>query len=351
MKKGIKRRTFILGALTMAVGCGMKLLTNNKIISSTNFSDGKFRNLQIKPMRTEGSSFLGMVNEYIFGGSDNQRPSKTLPSIKTPLNIPLTENTLVWFGHSSYLIQYNGIRILVDPAFQVPFISKTFEGADIYRAEDLPEVDYLVITHDHYDHLDQEIIEKMVNKVKHIICPLGIKELLTRWGHASKDIIEMDWNEQYTLDETQIYCFTAHHTGGRGLFDKDERLWASFLFKLNDYTIYIGGDGGYGPFFANIGSLFTSIDLAILECGQYDKDWKYIHMHPHETHQATLDLRAKKLLPVHWAKYILANHAWNEPIKIISELHNNQYELLTPIIGQKVMLDEDNQFTSWWAES
>jgi len=348
MDKKIKRRTFLLASLAVIGGFSMNLLNRQKQFASPNFRDGKFHNIHHTPMQTEGTNFFSMMKEYLFGGSEYIRPKKPLPYLQTDLNFPLMDNAMVWFGHSAYYIQYDGKKILVDPAFQVPYVGKPFAGTDTYSADDFPYLDFLVITHDHYDHLDKKMMKSLIHKVKHIICPLNIGELLYEWGYSPNIIIEMDWDENITIEGINIHCFTTRHSGGRNMLDQDERLWASFLFKFDNYTIYMGGDSGYDDYFTKIGKAFTPIDLAILENGQYDKDWKYIHMHPAETHQAMIDLKAKKLLPVHWGKYVIANHAWNEPIQELVKLQDNSYKLLTPMIGQKITLDGENKFTEWW---
>ena len=265
---------------------------------------------------------------------------------------------LVWFGHSSYLIQIDGKRILVDPVFSgnispVPiYTNKSFKGTDRYSVEDLPYIDYLFISHDHYDHLDYETIVKLRSKTKNVICGLGVGAHFEHWGYSSDNIIEKDWNEKIELaDGFVVYTTPSRHFSGRGI-KANNTLWLSFLLQTPTMKIFIGGDGGYDTHFADIGNKYGPIDLAILENGQYDIKWRYIHLQPEETLQATKDLKARRLFPVHSSKLALANHPWDEPLERLTELNRNiNIPLVTPKIGELVFLKENNQkFERWWLD-
>ena len=220
--------------------------------------------------------------DFIFGDRKNLRPQDSIPVIHTDLKrLPKEQNLMVWFGHSSYMIQIDGKRILVDPVFckasPVSFINKPFSGTDIYRPEDMPEIDLLIITHDHWDHLDYETVTALQEKVAKVVCPLGIGEDFEYWGYDSDKLIELDWSEHTILDNIDVHCLPARHFSGRGLAS-NKTLWASYMIESPSTTIFIGGDGGYGPHFKEIGESFTNIDWAILENGQYNNDWKNVAM-------------------------------------------------------------------------
>ncbi len=324
-----------------------------RVQHSDHYKNGQFQNLHPAPQITD--KFLEILRNNIFGKNEHRNPKQAIPSVKTNLyNISVEENILVWMGHSSYYMQINGKRILVDPVFSksgapVSFINKAFKGANIYTAEDIPELDYLVITHDHWDHLDYPTVKKLQHKIKKIVCPLGIGEDFERWGFTTK-IIEMDWQDKVQLDDNvMVYCFPTRHFSGRGLKPRQTQ-WASFLFQTPSFKVYIGGDSGYDTHFAEIGDRFGTIDLAILENGQYNKAWKYIHMFPEETLQAGKDLHAKKVLPVHNSKFALSNHDWNAPLKTITALHHPEdFILLTPMIGEPVDLNVSHPVSkAWW---
>jgi L-ascorbate metabolism protein UlaG (beta-lactamase superfamily) len=295
------------------------------------------------------------LKELLFSKTE-RRPEKPIPADKTDLHsLDIKEDILVWFGHSSCFVQLGGKRILIDPVFSsaaspFPFFNKAFDGTDIYSPEDIPDIDYLIITHDHWDHLDYPTVKAMKTRIKRVICPLGVGEHFERWNFGKENIIEMDWEEKAILSsEFELYCLPARHFSGRG-FNPKQSLWASFLLKTSDFTLYAGGDGGYDTHFAEIGKRFTDIDLAILENGQYNEKWKYIHMLPEQTLKAGKDLRAKNVLPVHNSKFALAQHAWNEPLQTLTKLHHdNDFTLITPKIGQIVYLKDSLQhFERWW---
>lgn len=326
------------------------------IKKSPNFRDGSFQNLSVTPDLTEGVSYYTVMKEFFFTKSPRQKPSQTLPSKKTDLkNLKPDENILVWFGHSSYFMQIDGKKILVDPVFSgsaspIKFTTPSFAGSDVYTPEDFPEIDYLFISHDHYDHLDYETIIALKPKIKQVITGLGVGEHFEYWGYDKEKIIEKDWQQEVTLTDGFVVNFVpARHFSGRAL-KRNQSVWVSFVLQTPTQKIFIGGDSGYDTHFAEIGKKFGEFDLAILECGQYDKSWKYIHLMPEEVVQAAQDLRAKRLLPVHWGKFVLGNHAWDEPIIRVSAAAKTQkMPLVTPFIGEKVNLADSAQvFEEWW---
>jgi L-ascorbate metabolism protein UlaG (beta-lactamase superfamily) len=325
---------------------------------SPNFENGRFKNLNHTPQLTEGHTILGVTYEFLFKKTPRRIPVDTIPSVRTDLlNLPVHEDVLVWFGHSSYFIQIDGRRILVDPVFSgnaspVPGTNKSFKGTDRYAAADLPDIDYLIISHDHYDHVDYETLIKLKPKTGTVICGLGVGAHFEDWGYSTNTIIERDWNEKIELDSGfVVYTTPARHFSGRG-FSKNNTLWMSYVLQSPTLKIYIGGDSGYDTHYADIGNKFGPIDLAILDNGQYDVKWRYIHTLPEEVLQASHDLKAKRLFPVHSSKFAMANHPWDEPLIKITELNKSfNIPLVTPVIGEIVYLKDDNQrFKKWWAE-
>ena len=328
----------------------------DRIKLSPNYRNGAFQNLSITPDLTDGATYFSVMKEFIFGDKKGQKPKTKIPAQKTDLlTLKHSENILVWFGHSSYFLQIDGKRILVDPvlsgnASPITFTTKAFPGADNYTPDDIPEIDYLIITHDHYDHLDYDTISKLKSKVKTLITGLGTGEHLEYWGYDSEKIIEKDWNETVELGNGfVINTVPSRHFSGRQL-KRNQALWMSFVLKTPSQNLFLGGDSGYDSHFAEIGNKFGPFDLAILENGQYDKSWKNIHLMPNEILKAAKELNASRIFPVHSAKFALGNHAWSEPLNLIVE--NNKVEnlqLITPMIGEKVDLNDKNQkFSEWW---
>lgn len=326
-----------------------------RIQNSPNYKDGKFQNLTFTPDLTEGETYFRIIKKVLFEKDKRNKPKDRIPSQKTDLlNLNPKENVLVWFGHSSYFIQVEGKTILVDPVFSgaaspVKATTRSFPGSDVYAVDEFPEIDFLFISHDHWDHLDYETVIGLKSKVKNIITGIGTGEHLEYWGFTPKIIFENDWNEQIDLGDGFIVNTTpARHFAGR-LFSRNKALWMSFVLTTPKRKIYLGADSGFDTHFEAIGNAFGPFDLAILECGQYNESWKYIHMFPEELITASKNLKAKALLPVHWAKFALANHAWDEPIKRVTvAAEKENLPLLTPMIGQKVTLDVPQTFEKWW---
>ena len=327
-----------------------------RIKKSPNFRDGIFHNLNVTPQLAEDAKFTEMMKSMIV--SKNRRPTQKIPSIKTNIKqLPLNENLLIWFGHSSYFMQVDGRKFLVDPVFcghasPFSFSIKAFEGTDNYSVGDLPDIDYLIITHDHWDHLDYKTALKLKSKVNKVITGLGPGEHLEYWGFKKEQLIEKDWFESEMLEDGfKVTVTPARHFSGRG-FKHKRTQWSSLVLETPTQKIFIGGDSGYDEHFTEIGEMFGSFDLAVLENGQYNKNWKYIHMSPDETLQASLDLKAKRLFPVHNSKFALAYHTWDEPLKRITAFNKEiKIPLVTPRIGEKVLLNDMAQkFSEWWTE-
>lgn len=319
-----------------------------RIERSPNYRKGVFWNQIATPMMTGEKNRWQVMWDFIFGDRKNLCPQDSIPVIHTDLKrLPKEQNLMVWFGHSSYMIQIDGKRILVDPVFckasPVSFINKPFSGTDIYRPEDMPEIDLLIITHDHWDHLDYETVTALQEKVAKVVCPLGIGEDFEYWGYDSDKLIELDWSEHTILDNIDVHCLPARHFSGRGLAS-NKTLWASYMIESPSTTIFIGGDGGYGPHFKEIGESFTNIDWAILENGQYNNDWKYIHTMPSQLEQVAKDLKAENVVTVHHSKYALSNHPWNEPIKTAEALKGKGLtNVAIPKIGEVLQLKGSTQ--------
>ena len=279
----------------------------DRLRKSPNYKNGAFQNLSPTPMKPDDISYWKMMREF-FKKNRDKAPAGLLPSIKTDLNkLNSSQPLIVWFGHSSYLIRIENKNFLIDPvlsgnAAPLSFMIKAFPGSNIYKPEDMPAIDYLIFTHDHYDHLDFKTIRKLRNKVNKIYCSLGISSHLKYWGVDISKVTEMDWWETKCGGRYFITAAPARHFSGRGI-KRGQTLWSSFILKTKDHNLYLGGDSGYDSHFKEIGNKYGPFDLAILEAGQYNTMWPLIHMMPEETVQAAVDLKAKALLPVHWGKF------------------------------------------------
>ncbi len=348
---GIVVATLILRPKFGKVPGGERL---ERIKKSPNYQDGAFQNLNPTSIMVEGVSYISLIKKFIF--ADNKKPVDSIPSVKTDLiNLDPEKDVLIWFGHSSYFIQIDGKKILVDPVFSgsaspVSFTTKAFKGTNIFTPDDIPEIDFLFITHDHWDHMDHRSLLELKSKVKKVICGLGTAAHLEYWGYDTSIIIEEEWNKEIELGDGFVaHTIPARHFSGRG-FRRNRSLWTSFVLLTPTMKIFLGCDGGYDTHFTEAGKTFGEFDLAILENGQYNESWKYIHMMPGEVLQAAKDLGAKRVLPIHSCKFALANHSWDEPLKRITELNKGfNLSLITPVIGEEVYLkDSCQQFSQWW---
>ena len=327
-----------------------------QIKKSPHYKNGRFQNLVEKPTLSKGYTMTGQLYDFLFTNYSRLTPVDPLPVVKTNLlNLPADSNLAIWFGHSSVFIQLNGKKILVDPVFSnkatpLPWGVAAYKGTGIYSAADIPAIDYLLISHDHYDHLDYETVLALKNKVKHVVCGLGVGAHLSYWGYTPEQIIEKDWYEKVSVDSSfTIYTESSHHESNRG-FIRGETLWMSYLIQTPAMKIYISGDGGYDDRFKTIEKKFGPVDWAIMEDGQYDSAWHSVHLLPEEVLQATIDLQAKNLLPVHNSKFILGKHPWDAPLIRITELSKKKaFHLATPEIGEVINLqDTSHLFKQWW---
>jgi L-ascorbate metabolism protein UlaG (beta-lactamase superfamily) len=325
-----------------------------RIQTSLNYKKGSFQNIHPTPVMAEDSSFWKTLKSYV-NRPANTKPPVSLPFVKTDLrHLENDAPVIVWFGHSSYLLRINGLNILVDPVFSnhaapFSFMVKAYPGADIYGVQDMPEIDLLIQTHDHYDHLDYETVTALLPKVRKVITTLGTGAHFEYWGYNKAIITELDWwSTAVPLPGIELTAAPARHFSGRGL-TRGKTLWASFILKTLTHTIFIGGDSGYDTHFKETGNKYGPFDIAVLECGQYNAHWPYIHMMPEETVQAAIDLKAKMLLPVHWAKFTLALHPWNDPIqRVVKKAAALQLPITTPKIGEPVVIGKSYPDAHWW---
>lgn len=258
----------------------------------------------------------------------------------------------VWLGHSSFLLRLKNQNILVDPVFgpasPVSFAIKRFQPAPL-KITDLPPIDVVLISHNHYDHLDARFLANFSSASTVFLAPLKVGSFLAESGVPKENIYELDWWEQIRVNEISYTFAPAQHFSGRGILDRFKTLWGSWSFKSDQHNLFFSGDSGYGPHFKEIGKVLGPFDFTFIENGQYNKLWRFVHQLPEEAVQAHLDVQGKYLMPVHWGVFSLAPHAWNEPIiRITDEAQKRQVPILTPLIGQTFDLLNPPNFDPWW---
>lgn len=326
-------------------------------VKSDNYSEGKFVNQQnVNLDMSLGDMWKSLVG--FFNSLPNTIPKGDILVEKidsTDIATYHDQTRMIWFGHSTFLLQMENRTILIDPMLgKVPaphplLGTNRFSSELPIEIEKLPMIDAVLISHDHYDHLDYGSIKKLMDKVGKFYVPLGVGAHLKEWGISENDIIELDWWQDVSFKGLNFICTPAQHFSGRGLADRSTTLWSSWVIKSGHESIYFSGDSGYGPHFKEIGEKYGPFDFAMMECGQYNELWSEIHMFPEETAQAAIDVKAKMVMPIHWGAFKLGLHSWTDPVERVSkkaqELNVN---LVIPKIGEEILINSDATFDSYW---
>ena len=260
-----------------------------------------------------------------------------------------------WFGHSAIYLEIDGKRLLLDPmlgpaAAPHPMLGPKRFNKDLpIQVEDLPLIDAVIFSHDHYDHLDHSTILKIKDKVGHFFVPLGVGSHLEKWGVPANLITELKWWDEVEFRDLHLACTPARHFSGRGMRDRNTTLWASWVIRGNFHRIYFSGDGGYWHGFKDIGEKYGPFDLSFVECGAYNKRWTSIHMFPEESAQAGIDLHSRRMMPIHWGAFSLALHAWDDsPRRVSEKAEELGLTLVTPVIGEEVVIPVYTPNDHWW---
>ena len=330
-----------------------------KYESSENYKDGAFVNQKNVPEDLSFSETLKIARKFFFTKVPDGVPNENIEvqSIdSTQIADYNKETRLVWFGHSAFLLQMNGKNILIDPMFgEVPaphpiLGGKRFSKDLPIEVEKLPKIDAVIISHDHYDHLDYKSILKLKNKVNNFYTPLAVGVHLKAWGVEEDKIFELDWWQQEVLDDLEFICTPAQHFSGRKFSNRQSTLWSSWVIRSASESIFFSGDSGYGPHFKEIGEKYGPFNFAMMECGQYNESWPDIHMFPEETVQAGVDVQAKAVMPIHWGAFKLSLHSWIDPIeRAKKKAEALNVPLVTPEIGQPIKIDSLlNTNNLWW---
>lgn len=324
-----------------------------RIKLSENYGEKSFEN-QIETTTGDIWEALKKTPDMFFGKT--KVPQNPLPVAFPNQSLQTLDSAthITWYGHSAFLFEIDSLRILIDPmlgdvAAPVPFGTKRFAYSKAIPVEDLKDIDVVIISHDHYDHLDYPTIQKLKDKVGHFITPLGVGSHLKSWGIDAENITELDWWQSTKVNSVEITATPSRHFSGRGLTDRDATQWASWVLNARTHNVYFSGDSGYGPHFKEIGEKLGPFDFALMECGQYNESWSNIHMMPEETVQASIDVNTKLAMPIHWGAFRLAPHAWTDPVIRFSQKANElDVPFLLPEIGERFQLGGDFPKSEWW---
>lgn len=334
-----------------------KLLS--KMIKSPNYKSEKFENIVPTSMDMGFSGYAKMISEYFEEGVE-RRPKHSIPIHKVDpqrFSKPPVDSltSLIWFGHSAFLLEIDGKKLLLDPMLGPSPAPSPYLGTHRYNdtlpipIASLPEIDAVIFSHDHYDHLDYGSVMELKDRVGHFFVPLGVGAHLECWGVAPEKITELDWWEEVDFKGLKLAATPARHFSGRGLSDRMKTLWASWVIKGKRDNLFFSGDSGYFKGFKEIGAKYGPFDLTMMECGQYNTLWSEIHMMPEQTLQAHLDVRGKLLFPIHWGAFTLAMHSWTEPIERVTKAAAaHSVEVVTPLIGEPIVLHTTMPHRKWW---
>lgn len=304
--------------------------------------------------------FQLIVDSEESGAKKEERTPKGYIPVKKITTLPeadISDLTVTWFGHSTSLLQMHGMTVFIDPVLGKYASPVSFTGAKRIAevpmtAENLPEIDILLISHDHYDHLDYQTIRDIDEKVKNYCVPLGVEKHLERWGVDPGKIRTMAWWEDTEIDGLTISSTPGQHYSGRLPWRNNKTLWCGYFLQDEYHKVYYTGDTGYGDFFENIREQYGQPDLVLSEDGQYDPRWPSIHMNPPEVLKAAEDMGTKWVIPLHWAGFVLSRHAWDDPAEQLTALaEDSEVSIATPQIGETVSFSDISSYQEkWWRE-
>lgn len=255
-------------------------------------------------------------------GCGNLRPKTALPACPIDFHRPFDDSLLsfCWLGHSSVFLHMHGKNVLIDPIFSrfsspVPFIGPRRFPGKYPVPSDFPAIDLVLITHNHYDHMDKQTICALDPQVTQYIVPLGLGQILQKFSIQPGKITELNWYEERNIDGLRVICTPSQHNSARTLWDRNNSLWCSFFLKDDTFTVFDTGDGGFGAHFQDFRHRYGQPDLGIMECGQYGEGWHGVHMFPEESVEVCRILQSRLSIPVHWGAYVLSDHPWDDPPK------------------------------------
>lgn len=319
---------------------------------SPNYGEDQFENLIETRMDMDFWEGLKLIPEMMSG--EEREPSGPLPTDFSE-NQPSIDSLVhvTWYGHSAVLLEIQGKRILLDPMLgpssaPVSFFTPRFPYEQPINLDEIGDIDAVLFSHDHYDHLDYFTVTQIQERVGHFYTALGVGSHLRHWGVPMDKITELDWWDEVEFRGLTFVCTPARHFSGRGINDRNKTQWASWAVLGDSSRVYFSGDSGYGPHFKDIGDKYGPFDFAMMECGQYNEKWAAIHMMPEQTIQATEDLRSSRVMPIHWGGFNLALHTWTDPItRSTAEAKRKGVTIVHPIIGRRFEIGEE-QSTRWW---
>lgn len=350
----------ILVLLTVLIAMAYSILSCTTLSASSyeqspQYTEGKFRNAAPRQAPGLGKT-LAIMWRFM-----TEKPADAVPA-EPPQVLPLTQADLLqapdrslWrLGHSTLLLKLQGQFWLTDPVFSERASPFSFMGPKRFHApplsiDELPPITGVVLSHDHYDHLDYDAIQKLAPKVAHFVTPLGVGDRLIGWGVSAAKVQQFDWWQGTTIAGVKLVATPAQHFSGRSLSDGNRTLWASWVIQADDTRIFFSGDTGYFDGFKAIGERYGPFDLTLIETGAYDAQWPDVHMQPEESLQAHLDVKGRHMMPIHNGTFDLALHAWTDPFDRITALAAKAgVPLVAPVMGERLDIRQPALSQQWW---
>lgn len=347
----------------MTIKHSPKVSPLSEFAQAGSFSDNRKKAGKASRFRNAQASFapgwvenLAILRRFLFEKPEHARPAGSIPvqEISRADLLAAPNQTGYRLGHSTLLFKLQNQFFLTDPVFSERASPLALAGPKRFHdtpisIEELPELDAIILSHDHYDHLDRAAIRALHQKTRLFLCPLGVGQHLRNWGVPAGKIIELNWWQSHQLGELRFSATPAQHFSGRGLRDRNQTLWCSWVIQDQQTQLFFSGDTGYFPGFKEIAAKFKYFDLSFIETGAYDKAWPDVHMLPEQSLQAHLDLNARFMMPIHNSTFDLGLHNWFEPLDRINALaQQHRVQLSTPIIGAGFDLNEPQRGTAWW---
>jgi L-ascorbate metabolism protein UlaG (beta-lactamase superfamily) len=350
-------------AILQCIGTDIPAVSNSdhslasKIAGSPQYKDGKFNDIG-NSLNMSFTDYVSTTWDFLF--TRNHRTPDTELPVK-PVDFSHFNNkdsdqlNVTWLGHSTLMINIDGYKILTDPVFEKRisvFGPTRFNGDVPLDIQQIPMIDAVIISHDHYDHLNKYSVQRLMEKSNKFIVPLAVGARLADWGVPGEKIVELDWWQEYRLDQNLMVAATpAQHFSGRGITDRNKTLWASWVIKTPSHNLFFSGDSGYFSGFKQIGDKYGPFDMTFIECGAYGEGWPKVHMFPEQTVQAHLDLKGNILHPIHWATFNLALHPWYEPMERLTAAANlKNIKIATPVVGETTVYNMTIPTARWWEQ-
>ncbi len=346
-------KVLLIGILTILMsGCGQKQID----YESKYYKDGKFFNPNINIERSFSKTISNFWHFFTDNTKDRIPKPNEIPIVKLTSQdiLNMKNNHAIRLGHSNLLLKLDDKLIMTDPHFSLRASPFSFMGPKRFHqppisVEELPFIDIVIISHNHYDHLDEYTLKTLNGKVGHIYTALGVGNKLIEFGFDSSKITELDWWGKTQNGSINIAATPAQHFSARGLFDRNKSFWSSWVIQSTQVNLFFSSDSGYSKDFKIIGEKFGPFDMTFVENGAYNLRWKEMHMFPNESVQAHLDLDGKIMFPIHNGTFPLSTHPWKEPLQLVTQYAKEKnVQIVHPKMGESIPILEFTQTEKWW---